>query len=139
MSENRHSAIGSRQSNERPADTITTFRDLRVWQKAYGLTKEIYLVSQDFPREELYGLTTQIRRAAISIPANIAEGYGRRSTQDYIRFLNIAHASGTELYTHLLLAKDLGFGQAPELERCLTALNDVLKMLYGLARKVDGS
>jgi four helix bundle protein len=86
------------------------FRDLIVWQKAHAFVLGIYEVSKGFPREEVYGLTSQFRRAAVSIPANIAEGFCRRSSLEKLRFLNIAHSSLEETRYYLILAEDLGYG-----------------------------
>ena len=83
------------------------FRDLKVWQKSHQLTLEVYRSTATFPREELYGLTSQIRRASSSIPANIAEGCGRNSPNELRRFLEIAMGAASELEYHLLLARDL--------------------------------
>ncbi|MCJ7814188.1 MAG: four helix bundle protein, partial [Candidatus Atribacteria bacterium] len=80
-----------------------SFKDLIVWQKAYGLVLEVYKITKAFPRSEIYGLTQQIRRAAISIPSNIAEGYGRKHKAEYQQFLSIAYASLLELETQYLL------------------------------------
>lgn len=85
------------------------FRELKVWQKAHALTLAVYQATSDFPREEVYGLTAQMRRCCSSIPANIAEGCGRNSDQDFARFLQIAMGSASELEYHLLLAHDLSF------------------------------
>lgn len=84
------------------------FKKQKVWQKSHQLTPDIYKATSNFPREELYGLTNQIRRACTSIPANIAEGCGRSSEADFSRFLQIAMGSATELEYHLLLSHDLG-------------------------------
>ncbi|HEV2988304.1 MAG TPA: four helix bundle protein [Candidatus Angelobacter sp.] len=83
------------------------FKELRVWQKAHTLALEIYQVSRGFPRDEIYGLTSQIRRAALSVGANIAEGCGRRSGGEFARFLQIARGSASELEYHRLVARDL--------------------------------
>jgi four helix bundle protein len=88
---------------------MKTYRDLQVWQKAMQLVTEIYGNTRSFPAEELYGLTSQIRRCAVSIPAKLAEGYGRNSTQDYVRFLRIASGSLYELQTLLEIACNLTF------------------------------
>ena len=88
---------------------MQNFRDLKVWEKAHRLTLEVYRATVDFPREELYGLTSQLRRATSSIPANIAEGCGRSSGKELRRFLEIAMGSASEVEYHLLLARDLGF------------------------------
>jgi four helix bundle protein len=118
---------------------IRTFRDLKVWQKGVALVTDVYRVTQGFPREELFGLTSQLRRCAISVPSNIAEGYGRQATKDYIRFLQIALGSLYELLTQLEISKNLGYlddslavtralaDQASEIERMLRRLLNRLK------------
>ena len=108
------------------------FRDLRVWSKAHAMTIGIYKTTKDFPREELFGITSQMRRAASSIGANIAEGTGRRSDGELTRYLHIARGSAAELEYHLLLARDLDLlstvkfdllnGQVDEVQRMLTSL-----------------
>ena len=108
------------------------FKDLKVWHKAYALSVAVYEKSRGFPREEIYGLTSQLRRAAVSVGANIAEGCGRRSDGEFIRFLQIARGSAAEMEHHLLLARDLKFltseahqdleQKVIELQRMLTSL-----------------
>jgi len=90
-------------------ELMRDFRELKVWQKAHALTLDVYRATKSFPREELYGLTSQIRRAAVSIAANIAEGAGKNSRPEFARFLQIASGSASELEYHLLLAGDLGY------------------------------
>ena len=85
------------------------FKELKVWQKAIDLVTEIYTKSQEFPKEELYGLTSQIRRSAVSIPSNIAEGCGRKTNKDFANFLGISLGSAFELETQLIIAKNLNF------------------------------
>ena len=97
------------------------FRDLLVWQKAHALTLALYKVTRSFPRDEQYGLTAQLRRAAASVAANLAEGCGRRTPADFGRFVQIALGSASELEYHLVLAADLGF-LTPEVKRMLTGL-----------------
>lgn len=108
------------------------FKELKVWHKAHALALGVYKATKDFPREEMYGLTSQIRRAAVSISANIAEGCGRRSDGEFVRFLQIARGSASEMECHLLLARDLQFlsdhayqdldGKLTEVQRMLTSL-----------------
>lgn len=108
------------------------FKELKVWHKAYALSLAVYERSRSFPREEIYGLTSQLRRAAVSVGANIAEGCGRRSDGEFIRFWQIARGSASEMEHHLLLARDLKFltGEAHrdlekkviEVQRMLTSL-----------------
>jgi four helix bundle protein len=88
---------------------VKNFRDLKVWERAHHLTIDVYRATRGFPREELYGLTSQARRCSASIAANIAEGCGRRGNAEFHRFLQIASGSACELDYHLLLARDLGF------------------------------
>jgi four helix bundle protein len=88
---------------------VKDFRSLKVWERAHVLTLELYKVTTQFPREEMFGLSSQIRRAVASIAANIAEGYGRRGNSEFHRFLQIAAGSASELDYHLLLARDLKF------------------------------
>jgi len=119
---------------------IRTFRDLIVWQKSMTMVTDIYRATGAFPREELFGLTSQMRRCAVSIPSNIAEGYGRQSTGDYIRFLQIALGSLYELQTQVEIANNLNYfnnkdpldgksllEQSREVERMLKRLLDKLK------------
>jgi len=91
---------------------LKNYKELKVWQQSYTLCLEVYRLTKEFPKEELYGLTSQARRSAISIPSNIAEGYGRRTKPDYIRSLYIAYGSVCELETQILMSRDLGYIQA---------------------------
>jgi four helix bundle protein len=102
------------------------FQDLLVWQKAHQFVLSVYNYSDYFPQKEIYGLTSQFRRAAISIPANIAEGFKKKSKTDKARFMNIAQGSIEECRYYLILAKDLGYGDNPEL---MPLLEEVSKML----------
>ncbi len=116
---------------------IKTFRDLLVWQKSMALVTEVYRASGEFPTHERYGLSSQIRRCAVSIPSNIAEGFGRHSTTDYIRFLTIANGSLYELQTQVEIALNLGYlerniydtlyEQTREIERMMSSLIQGLK------------
>lgn len=115
-----------------------TFQDLLVWQKAHGFVLEVYALTTTFPRQETYGLSLQMRRAAVSIPANIAEGFRRRGKADKARFLNIAEGSVEECRYFLILAKDLGYGDTQALT---TALEEVSRLLgaYTAAILTSGS
>ncbi len=115
---------------------MRNFRELRVWQRAFELAINIYRTTRHFPKEELYGLTSQIRRAAASIPANIAEGCGRRSQPDLARFLRIAMGSATELECHLLLARGLSLLSEQEFRDLDAELTAVKAMLSALLEKV---
>jgi four helix bundle protein len=112
------------------------FRQLRVWEKAHNLTLEIYEITATFPREELYGITSQLRRASASIPANIAEGFGRGGNVELARFLQIGMGSAYEVEYHALLAKDLGFVQTDTYDRLETKIVEVKRMLAALLMKV---
>jgi len=105
-----------------------SFKDLIVWQKAYRLTLEIYKITKTFPRHETYGLTQQVRRAAISLPSNITEGYGRKHKAEYQQFLSIAYASLLELETQYLLSLDLNCINKNEIIENL--IKEVDSMLY---------
>jgi len=118
---------------------IRSYRDLKVWQEAMTRVEDCYRFSGEFPREELYGLTSQIRRAAVSIPANIAEGYGRNSPGSYIGFLRNAQGSLKELEMHLLLAQRLEFGNYDRAAQLLKLCESIGRMLVGLDRGVRNS
>src|SRR5215469_3852556 len=109
---------------ERPPSR--SFRDLLVWQKAHRCVLTVYAFTGKFPKQETYGLVAQMRRAAISIPANIAEGFRRRGKADKVRFLNIAEASLEESRYYLILAEDLGYGETQEF---MTQLEEVSRLL----------
>jgi len=116
---------------------MRNYRDLQTWNKAHKLTLDLYKSSRTFPREELYGLTAQLRRAASSIGANLAEGCGRQTNFEFARFVRIAMGSASELDYHLLLAKDLGFLEADEHQNHSKALTEVRKMLWSLLSTIE--
>jgi four helix bundle protein len=116
---------------------MKNFRDLKVWGKAHALVLTCYEITKLFPREEMFGLVTQIRRAASSIPANIAEGCGRRGNAELHRFLQMAMGSASELEYHLLLSKDLNYLKTNAYERMQPRVEEVKRMLAALIRKVD--
>lgn len=107
-----------------------SYRDLFVWQKSMELTKQVYMITKDFPKDEIYGLTSQIRRCAVSIPSNIAEGRGRNSDKEFIRFLQISLGSLYELQTQLDLA--LSFNYITNIENILDLSSEIEKMLNKL-------
>ena len=113
------------------------FKELRVWSKAHELAILVYKLTRAFPRDEVYGLTSQVRRSAASIGANIAEGYGRHSDGEMTRFLQIARGSASETEYHLLLAKDLGFLQEADFQVAEQAVVVVQRMLTALVQKVQ--
>lgn len=111
------------------------YKRLKVWEKAHELVLEVYRSTQGFPANERYGLTPQIRRAAASLPANIAEGYGRSGDAELSRFLSIAQGSSSELSYHLLLARDLGYLESGEFDGLASRLDEVQKMMAALRRR----
>lgn len=111
-----------------------SYKDLIVWQKAHKLVLNIYGITQNFPKEELFGLTSQIRRAAVSIPANIAEGFGRQGTKDKLRFYNISMASLNEVNYYLLLINDLEYAETTEL---ILDIEEVEKILKSYSNKIS--
>lgn len=117
--------------------SIQSYRDLIVWQKSMELVKEIYKLSHNFPTEEKFGLTSQIRRATVSIPSNIAEGYGRNSTNDYIRFLNISCGSLYECQTLLELSHDLELIEETYYNNIYEKTREIERMLTSLIRKLS--
>jgi four helix bundle protein len=116
---------------------MKNFRDLKVWEKSHALVLACYDATKPFPREEVVGLVSQIRRAASSIPANIAEGCGRRGNAELHRFLQMAMGSANELEYHLLLSKDLGYLKVENHQRLQPQVEEVKRMLASLIRKVD--
>jgi four helix bundle protein len=117
--------------------SIESYRDLRVWREAMDLVEACYRLSAGFPRREIFTMTAQLRRAAISVPANIAERYGRDSTGSYVQYPKVAQGSLKELETHLLLSQRLGFAPARDIERVLERCAAVGKMLRSLIRSVQ--
>ena len=113
------------------------FRNLQVWEKAHRLTLAVYKASGGFPRQELFGLTSQMRRCSASIGANIAEGCGKRGNNEFQRYLQIASGSASELDYHLLLARDLGFFEETDYRRLAGDLLHLRKMLTSLLQKVQ--
>ena len=115
---------------------IQNYSDLNVWKKSMDLTVEVYRLVKFLPKEETYALSDQMRRAVVSIPSNIAEGHGRNSTRDFIRFLSIARGSQTELETQLQICERLKYISKEQLEFSLTLCDEVNKMLNVLISKL---
>ena len=113
------------------------FHELKVWQKAHQLTLTIYQITAVFPREELYGLTSQLRRCSSSIPANLAEGCGRNGDAEFARFCSIAMGSASELEYHLLLAKDLKLIKPKDHTELSQRATELKRMLTGLLQKLN--
>jgi four helix bundle protein len=116
---------------------MRNYRDLKVWAKAHLLTLEMYRLSRTFPREEMFGITSQSRRSASSIGANLAEGCGRRTNREFGRFVRIAMGSASELDYHLVLSRDLGFLNRDDYQRVTRDLTEVRKMLSSLLNKIE--
>jgi four helix bundle protein len=126
---------------------VRDFRELKVWKKAHGVVLEIYRLTETFPADERFGLTSQMRRCAASIPANIAEGCGRDTDQDFARFLQIAAGSACELEYHLILSRDLGFlasdahqhidDEIQEIKRMLNAFTTYLRSRGTSSRRIS--
>lgn len=115
------------------------FRTLKVWEKAHAVTLHIYTATKDFPKQELYALTSQIQRAAVSVPANIAEGCGKDSDSELKRYLTIAMGSASELEYMLLLARDLGYLAPPAYESIQADLVEVPKMLNAFIQRLKAN
>ena len=109
-----------------------TYKELDVWTKTRVLVKEIYILTKDFPKEELYGISSQMRRCAVSIPSNIAEGYGRQYKKETLQFFHIARGSLYELETQLYISADLNFLQKDKLNSIILQLEECRKLLSGL-------
>ena len=118
---------------------LQSYRDLLVWQKGIDLVVIAYKATSGFPKSETYGLISQIRRAATSIPANIAEGYGRGSRKEYLQFLQIAQGSLKELETHVIVSEKLFYLTSSQTKRVLTETDELGRMLGSLIRKLRSS
>ena len=114
----------------------SSYKDLLVWQKAFGLVKEVYVLTGQFPANEKYGLVAQMRRAAVSVPSNIAEGQTRHSTREFILFVSHAEGSAAELETQLLISAELGYCGDGKARQLLDTVTEVRKMLGSLRRSL---
>ena len=117
---------------------MKTHKDLNVWKDGIAFVTTIYKCTESFPREELYSLTNQIRRSAVSIPSNIAEGAGRNTNKEYIRFLHVAQGSASELETQLIISKNLNFINEPIFSELINKLNGIRNQLASLIRYFNG-
>lgn len=115
---------------------MRNYKDLKVWQKSMTLVTKVYSMTKTFPKEELYGLVSQIRKSAVSVPSNIAEGYGRNSTNEYIRFLQIASGSLYELQTQLEISLNLEYLSKEMFESIYEQSREIERMLCSLIKKV---
>lgn len=118
---------------------MQNYTDLNVWQKSMDLVEEVYTLVKRLPKEEMYALSSQLRRAAVSIPSNIAEGNGRSSRKEYLRFLLISRGSTFEVETQLLICVKVEYLVEEEIERAMTLCSEVKKMLNGLIRNLSNS
>jgi len=116
---------------------VYSYKDLIVWQKSIDLAVELYTLTDDFPRSEVYGLSSQMRRAAVSIPSNIAEGRRRGTRKDLTQFLRIAYGSGAELETQLLISRRVIKSDSAKYEKADLLLNEVMRMLNVMIKKVN--
>ena len=116
---------------------LKNFKELKVWQKSYKLCLKVYKITKKFPKTEVYSFTSQMRRAALSIPCNIAEGYGRKTTPDYLRFLYMSYGSICELETQILLAGDLGYLEKENFSVLHSAIGEVERMLKALIKSIE--
>ncbi len=116
---------------------IRHYRDLLVWQKAMALVRGVYQASSDWPTDERFGLVSQVRRAAVSVPSNIAEGCARRATGDFVRFLSIARGSLAEVETQMLLAEQLSYLSTEAVEPLLQSSDEISRMLASLIGKLE--
>ncbi len=115
---------------------IRSYRDLLVWQKAMNLVDLVYEITKSFPPDELYGLTNQLRRSSVSIPSNIAEGYGRHQTKDYIRFLSISSGSLYEMETQLEISRRQGYVDQEKYDEVISLSSEIERMLSSLINKL---
>jgi len=116
---------------------LKSFKELKVWQKSYKLCLKVYKITKKFPKTEVYSFTSQMRRAALSIPCNIAEGYGRKTTPDYLRFLYMSYGSICELETQILLAGDLEYIETESLSELQSDIGEVERMLKALIKSIE--
>ncbi len=116
---------------------MNSFKELKVWQKAMDLVTDIYAITTIFPQHEQFGITSQIRRSSISIPSNIAEGFGRNSNNEFVRFLRIAIGSLFELQTQLEISKNLKFISTEEFNKMLLESTEIEKMIKALIKSIN--
>jgi len=117
-------------------ETVRSYRELKVWQKGIELVKMVYVLTQSFPKPEVYGLASQMQRAAVSIPSNIAEGQGRQHTKEFRQFLHIALGSAAELDTQVIVAVELGYSTTERAQPVLDLILEIRKMTYALINKL---
>jgi four helix bundle protein len=118
---------------------MKTHRDLNVWNNSINLVTQIYKITKDFPKNEIFGITSQIRRAAVSIPSNIAEGAARNSKKEFNNFLSIALGSASELETQIIISKNLNYLSIANSESLISQLTTIQKMIMGLMKSIKSS
>ena len=116
---------------------MTDYKDLIIWQKSRLLVRTVYILTRKLPKEELFGLTNQVRRAVVSIPSNIAEGFNRGSDKEFIHFLRIAKGSAAEVETQLILCVDLGYLDSDDIVETIKLYNEILRMLGTLIVRIE--
>lgn len=116
---------------------LSSYKELIVWQKSMELARLVYAATKQYPKEEIYGLTSQVRRAAVSIPSNIAEGYARKSRKEYLQFYSIAYGSTLELETQLILAHDFGYVNDDSFLSIQKLVDEVSRMLHSMILKLN--
>jgi four helix bundle protein len=129
--------LRAQKNNERqPAFTSGSYRNLKIWQRSIELSIAVYKLTSGFPREEVYGLTSQLRRAAVSAASNIVEGYGRASRGEFRQFVGMARGSVLELQTQLVIARQLGFGKDSQLQTAEALAEETGKMTWAMMQKL---
>jgi len=116
---------------------VKTYKDLLIWQKGIEIVKEVYLICKEIPNEELYGLQSQIKRSSVSIPSNIAEGWGRNYTKNYVQFLKYSRGSLLELETQIIIAKELNFISTSSFNKIQNLVTEESKMLNAFIKSID--
>lgn len=116
---------------------IKNYKDLNIWKRSTGIVEDIYKITKNFPKEEIYGLTSQLRRSAVSIPSNIAEGFARFSNKEYKQFLFISLGSCAELSTQITIALRLGYFEKNAADKLLNEIDEISKMIMSLIKKLD--
>ena len=116
---------------------IKSYKDLNIWKRSIGLVEDIYKITQNFPKEEIYGLTSQLRRAAVSVPSNIAEGFTRLHNKEYRQFLYISLGSCAELNTQIIISSRLSYLSTEKVNETLNEIEEISKMIMGLIKKIN--
>jgi len=119
------------------SDIVRTHKDLKIWQRSVALVTRVYKLTENFPKSEMWGLTNQIRRAAVSVPSNIAEGSGRKFPRELVQFLHIALGSLAELETQFIIAQNLGFINENEYMSIVQEIQELLRMITAMSNKIS--